>query len=54
MSNNIFSVLIQMLSSVSVHGEADIKTMGNVFQILHGMEQAVTKPDSEEETDVAH
>lgn len=51
MNNNIFSVLIQMLSSISVHGEADIKTMGNVFQVLHGMERALTEPDSEEESD---
>ena len=49
--NNVFTALIQMLSTVSVRGEADIKTMGGVFQILHGMEQAANAPAEPEEAE---
>lgn len=47
--NNIFTALIQMLSTVSVRGEADTKTMAQVFDILHRMERAANEPEKPNE-----
>lgn len=43
--NNIFTALIQLLSTVSVRGEADAKTMAQIYDILHRMEKVVNKPE---------
>lgn len=47
--NNIFTALIQMLSTISVRGEADTKMMAQVFDILHRMERAANEPEKPEE-----
>ena len=47
--NNIFTAMIQMLSTVSVRGEADTKTMAQVFDILHRMERAANEPEKPNE-----
>ena len=46
--NNIFSVLINILNTVSVSGEESMAKMTRVFQILHQMEAASNKPDDGE------
>ena len=49
--NNIFTVLINLLESVHVRGQADINTMGQVFSILHRMESAANEPEQPEVND---
>lgn len=47
--NNIFTALIQLLSTVSIRGEADAKTMARVFDVLHSIERAVNEPEKTDE-----
>lgn len=49
MNNNIFDMLIGLLSSIPVCGVKNVQTMNNVFNILQSLQQKMEEP--EEETD---
>ena len=43
--NNIFTQLIQMLSTIPVAGARDVNTMKSVFDILRALEQKMNEPE---------
>lgn len=43
MKSNVFTILRQMLSSVTVNGEENIAKMNGVFQILRELEKAANE-----------
>lgn len=48
MKSNVFTILRQMLSSVTVNGEENIAKMNGVFQILRELEKAANEPQEGE------
>lgn len=45
MNNNIFDMLIGMLSTIPVAGVANVNTMKNVFDILKSMKEKMDEPE---------
>lgn len=46
--NNIFHMLIGMLSTIPVSGVQNVETMKNVFDILRSLEEKVDEPEEGE------
>ncbi len=51
MNKGIFSVLLQILDTIPITGEENMKKMAHVFQILHGMDAMANAPEKAEEVD---
>jgi hypothetical protein len=47
LKSNVFTILRQILSAVTVSGEENIAKMNGVFQILRELEKATNEPQEE-------
>lgn len=48
MNSNVFTILKQMLSTITISGEENVAKMNGIFTVLRELEKAANKPEAEE------